>query len=55
MTCPLCSSPNARIVSQEHTRDPDTGAVDGGERLVCECGTWEADEVDRILAEREAK
>ncbi len=49
MTCPLCGLPNARVVHAEYVRCPDTGYVDGGERLACECGTWEADEVDRIL------
>jgi hypothetical protein len=48
MQCPLCNRDGARLVPYAYA-DYETGYRDEGYRLICECGVFEAVEVDRIL------
>jgi hypothetical protein len=49
MRCPLCNRDGARLVPYAYA-DYETGYRDEGYRLICECGVFEACEVDRLHA-----
>ena len=48
MQCPLCFDNDARLVPYD-ADDAAVGYREHGDLLVCRCGTFTADEVDRIL------